>query len=557
MASKKPLALYGGKLKVLQDGDTTLGMDDASEASSIAVRAGSLARLASSEGVNGSVFITDIDPQSSGNVGSKSYSSSGEVLDSCVTDTDLVTVSVLALPGDSNFVPYVTIDAVVVPLALQSDQPLFRGTLDVDLDSATELTVLHEDGAAHTCMITADSPPVIQSAVFTGSYPGSQTELKLNDTFQLNVVSDIAVTAVEVDNFGTFQADTFAKSSATNQTITGDIANRGTTVQDLGAKVRVQKSTGSWSDWFFTTSGGSTDGVHTLKLNNLYPSVAINSITYPATQEALKNSEEATVSNTVSNQNTILYSSGNGDLTIASTGVYETSKIVNRNGGSYNIATNNFMITATRTANDAVTVASDCVFIANVLPTIGLSVPYSRLRSGGNDGTSAQNYTVTLSSNQRIITAPTLTAGGGTLTTSFSGGPTSWTRNLQVDDDDTKGAFSFSSLSAKNLSNMEQTSINSGASFTLGGFVSRDIALAAFENEATMNVEATTYSKVTLSWSFKTSVTTRAALDSSPPIVDNWCLEAVDANPATIRILDTSATGSSSQESTITIEEAV
>jgi len=557
MASKKPIVLYEGDLKVLQTGDTTPGMDYASEASSIAERASSLARLASSEGVNGSVFITDLEPQSSGNVGSKVTSSDGDVLDSCVTDTNLLTVSVLALPGDTNFKPYVEIDSVQVPLTAQSDEPLFRGTLNIDLAGATSITVIHEDGASHTCQITADTPPVVQTAVFTGGYPGTQTELKVNDYFDLNVVSDIAIVTIEVDNFGAFQADTFGVASGLNHTITGTIANRGTSVQNLGARVRVQKSTGSWSAWFLTTSAGSTDGTHTVKLNNLFPSVNIGTITYPVTQSALKDSETATVANTVSNQSTISYTSGNGDLLISNSTAYEPSKTVTRNGGNYNISANNFTITATRTPNNAVTAVSTVVFIANVLPVINLSLPYSRLRSGGNDGTSAQNYTVTLNSNQRLISAPTLNAGGGTLTNSFTGGPSTWTRNIQIDDDDTKGSFSFSSLSAMNLSNMEQTVINSGASYTLGGFVSRSIALAAFIAEANMNVAVDTYSKTTLSWSFKPSLTIRAALNSTPPIVDNWCVVATDTNPTTIRILDTSAVAASSQESTITIEEAV
>ena len=450
-----------------------------------------------------------------------------------------------------------TIDDVQVTLSAQSDEPLFRGTLNIDLDSATSVTVIHEDGAAHTCQIAADTPPVVQTAVFANGYPGSQTELKINDQFDLTVVSDIAIVAIELDNYGAFQADSFSVSSGTNHTVTGDIANRGTTVQNLGAKVRVQKSTGSWSEWFLTTSAGSTDGTHTVKLNNLFPSVSISTKAYPASQEALKDSETATVANTVSNYSTISYTSGNGDLAISNSTTYETSKTVTRNGGSYNISSNNFTITATRTPNAAVTAASTVVYIANVLPTIGLSLPYSRLRSGGNDGTSAQNYTLTLSSNQRLISAPTLNLNEGTFTNSFSGGPTSWTRTLQVHDDDIPGTYSFSSLSATSLSNMEQTAINSGSSYTIGGFISRAIALAAFTAETTMDVAISTYTKTTLSWSFKPSLTTRAALNSSPPIVDNWCAVAVDANPTTIRILDTSAVQSSSQESTLTIEEAV
>ena len=506
--------------------------------------------------IHGGVFITDITPTGAGNVGSKVTSSDGVVLESCVSDTTAITVSVLAITGHTNYKPVVTVNGLPVTLTAFSDKPLFTGSIAITL-TGTTVTAVHEDGATHVTTVTADVSPNIVSAVFTGGYPGSQTELKLGDTFNLHVVSSVPIIKIEVSDYGAYSSQNFTVSG-TDNTITGVIANRGTTVQSLGAKIRVQKSTGSWSSYYLTENDGSVDGTNLVKLNNLYPSLAIGTITYPGSQQALKNSETATVANTASSYNTIVYDSPNGDISIANTTTFENPKTVTRIGGSYNVSTNNFRVTANRSANNATTTVQGLVKIANTACTVNITTPYSRLQSGGNDGTSAQNYTITVTASQNLLQAPTLAAGMGTWQGSgFTGSGTTWTRALQITDVMAKGSYSFSSLSAFNLAGIETTSINSGSTYTIGGFVARNITLAAFANEAAMNVAATDYTKVTLSWSFKPSLTIRSPLNSTPPVVDNWCLVALSTNPTTIRLLDTSATNSCSQASTITIQESV
>ena len=579
--TKRPLALDNGRAQQLQDGD---GLSIGAELQFPAVTTpatppsgaykiypksdGKIYKLndagveseVGAAGIDGAVFVSNIIPTGSGNVGSKVYSSDGMVLESCVSDTPLVTVSVLAITGHTNYKPVVTVNGAPVTLTGGSDKPLFTGTIAIDLGVGTTVTVVHEDGASHVTTVAVDTPPVISSAIFTGGYPGSQTQLKSNDSFQFRVVSDIPVTAVEFSDYGSFQAHVFTVSSGTDHTVTGTIANRGTSVQDLGARVRVQKSTGSWSTWHLTEADGSADGVNLVKLCNLYPSVSVGAITYPVSQSALKDSETADVANTASNYDVIAYDSQNGDISIASPSVFANPKTVTRIAGTYNIATANFRATATRSANAAVTIATGIVKIAHTSPTIDITVPASRLRSGGNDGTAAQDHTVTITSSQQLYQAPTLAAGsgGGTFQgAGFSGGPSVWTRALRVSDDDVKAGYSFNTLNAVNLAGKIVTTINSGASYTLGGFVSRAIALAAFANETHMHVAASDYMKVTLSWSFKTSLNIRAALDTSPPVVDSWCLAATGTNPVVIRVLDTAATDACSQESTITIQESV
>jgi len=512
-------------------------------------------------GVNGSVFITNMTPQSSGNVGAKVFSSDGVVLDECTTDTQLVVVSVLALPGNTNYKPVITINGVPVTLVANSDKPLFNGTINVDLSGTTGLTVIHEDGAEHSIVIVQDTPPQVLAANFTGGYPSTQTtqiELKENDTFNFYVESDVPIISVQLDNFEAYKLMTSGVTSGTGHTITGIIANRGNTAQDQRGRVRVQKSTGGWSDWFTTTIG--VDGTGHVVLNNLHPTITFGTITYPATQSALKDSESAIVNHTVSGYTTVTYSSSspNSELSISNTSTYEAAKSAQRIAGGYNIATNNFRIVANRAANNATTTSNTVVWIAHDNQVITVSSP-ARLRSGGNDGTSAQNHTITIGSTQRLASVPTLVAPVGNWQGSgftWTAGATSFTRALQILDSMIKGAQSWGALNTVNLAGKVVSTITTGNNYVLGGFVSRQIPLTASLNEAIMNVAALDYTKVTLTWSFEPSVTIRAALNSSPIITNGWCLVALDTNPTTIRILD-AKTQSSTQESIITIEEII
>lgn len=511
-------------------------------------------------GVNGSAFITDIEPQGVGeSVGDKVFSSDGLVLDSCSSTTNLIRVYVLALPGNTNYKPVLTVNGSVVGnLVAQTDAPLFRGSVDIDLQGSGSVVILHEDGASHTAIVTQDLPPVITAARFTGGYPGTQTELKSGDSYQLLVNTDVNVVNIEISNYGAFTSATSAVSPGDEHTITGTIANRGTTTQALGAKIRVQKASGAWSEYFLTETAGSTDGVNLVNLNNTYPSIVFGSISYPLNQTALKGSETATVNQTITNFDTVIYSSPNNQLTISTPTTYQSAKAATRSSGDYNISTNNFRVVATRSANNASTTANTVVKIANAAPSVSITITGNptRLRSGGNDGTSPQNYTINVVSNQQLSSAPSLTAPGGTFQGSgFSGGPTTWTRTLTVSDNDAKGSYNFAGLSATNLAGVEQNTITSGQTYTLGGFVSRSIPLEAFQNEAQFNVPVVTYSKVTVSWSFNPNVATRAALDTLPPVFRSWCLVSpIDQSPVTVRILDDSYS-SSTQRSTITIQE--
>ena len=534
--------------------------------------AGSPIPSTEASGAGGSIFITYVDPSGGiGNVGDRVYETPGQVrgntaLISCSTTTQNVLVDIYALQGRTRFKPKLYITGQEIPLSLvlrQDDRPVFLvSNFGVNLNNATSLRVDHEDGAYHTISIAQDAPPQVTSAYFYGGYPISpaQTELKHNDTFNFTVNSNVPIVAIQIYDFGAAKTATHNFTATTSKNIIITIADRGNATQNLGVKLRVQKANGSWSSDYLTSDYGSTDGIHTVKLNNIGPIISFGTITYPGTQGALKGTEPAIVVNNVSNYNTISYTSSQLDITNST--LYQNPITVTRKsaGIDYNPSSPNLTITAVRTANNKSASGSVLVKIANGTFDLNISTNGGqRLRTGGNNGTSAQSYTVTISSTHELSSAPTLAvpAGGGTLG-SFGGGPTSWNATLSnINDDLTKTTYNWGAISAKNLAGTTVTTINAGGSYVIGGFVSRSLTLAAFQNTLTLNTSVSDFNKMTLSWPFDPSVTTRRAIGTQPPNADSWTIDNVNVNPTTVIILDTSATQSSSQATSVTVQETV
>lgn len=454
---------------------------------------------------------------------------------------------------------YVNGQAAVLPLV----GSIYRGTVDYTVAGEGDVVceAKNPDGnvaASDTILVRLALPPVISSAQFTGGYPGSQTELKAGDNFDIQVVADKNFDQVRVLNYEACILGTYTVPAGVSATITAEIADRGTTAVARPARVQVRDAvTGAWSDTKDTNDGGgSTDGVHAVLCNNLYPSVSIGAVTYPATQQALKGSETATVVNTVSNFTTVAYDDPTGSqLNITNPASYQTPKTVTRSGGTYNISSPNFRVTANRAANDATTVQQGVVKIANVAATITVSEQYARLRSGGNDGTTAPSYTITVTSDQQLLAAPTLNpeAGGskGTFIGSWSGGPSVWMRQFQIHDEDAKGIFTWAGLSATNLAGIVTSSISGNDTYTLGGFVARTVTWDAFQTiSRNLNVAIVDFNKIQAGiFSATNQQSTRYPISTAPPQTDGYTSEdPVGTKPHNVEWLDTTAASSNTGE---------
>ena len=453
-------------------------------------------------GVGGSgwICITDIAAPG-GVVDEKVYQDEANtVLQSCrVSDLD---IEVTVKAG----YPVVAINGTFYQLAPAPDGGHYVGTIALTLVGAGVLTVKSQtpngaDGAEDSAAIAYEAPPVLLTLGFLGAYPGSQTELKAGDTFQLTGTTDKPADAVEIQDFGAMALGVQTFVSGTSFTVTGTIADRGNVSQLLSAKARARSAaTGAYGPVRDTNlGGGSVEPVDVVRCNNLHPMVVWGNVVYPASQGALKNSEQATVPFSMANADSVAFTSPNGDLSVANPTLNEDPKTVTRISGSYNDSTLNLRATATRAANAAQTVANTLVKIANMAAVVGVTEPAARLRSGGNNGSAPQDHTITLTSNQELYAAPSLDAAAGAGTwqgAGFTGGPKVWTRPLRVVDTDSKGTFTWTNLAAVNLAGIPTTTITGNATYVLGGFVARTLYFPAFSQSTQLSVAVVDYAKL-------------------------------------------------------------
>ena len=451
----------------------------------------------------GQVYITDIVPTSTGIVGTKQYVAgtvpANAVLTEASSDTVNVRVRIHAEGGTTFFSPTVTVNGVTATLtkaavgANLDASRVFTGYADIVVAATgdTPVEVVSSTGATASGVVHMLAAGPTFSTLTIGALPGVQTEAKAGDAVTVSGAVANDATYAEIIAGGAASALVSLTLGAADsagpglKTVTGTfIVGSGSGAQAV--TVRARNS--------FGTYGTNFTSSNTITLNQTYPTIGSFTVTYPATQGALKNAETATVAATVTNANTYVYSS-TADLSIASPTTYAASKTVTRVGGNYVNSGVNYTITATRAANGATTTASTLVKIANVAPTAAITISGnpSRLVSSA----AGQSYTVVVTANQVLNSAPVLTASSGTWSGSWSGSGTTWSRTLVINDTHPKGAQTFSGLSVAGLANVVGNTITSGANYTVGGFTTRQITFAAFSQYEAIGTFVTDISKVT------------------------------------------------------------
>ena len=468
------------------------------------------------EGMAGGLFITDVEPQNAGdvvNITWKTGTIGNSVVESIETDTEELIVTVEWSGTAYEWNGEVTVNTITVTgVSGIGNTRRFTGTASIDLSGLTTITAIHTDGAAAVVDVTLQGVgPLITSVNFLNGYPGSQTEVKENDTYDVEIHFDSTGSEpshAQIYDFGACKTGIFDLSGTElnwgtvhKATITTTIDSTSTSVQALPCRVRARNLFGTYGDPVDSNVGGSVDGINLINCNDRHPAVSFGTISYPSSQSALKGSETATVVFNYTHTDTVVFVSPNGDLSVTGPTVLASPKTVTRISGSYNISTNNLRATANRAANDATSTTNTIINIANVLPTIVITEPAVRLQSGGNAGTSAQNHTITLTSNQQLRSIPTLTAPEGTFG-SFSGSVpgTSFTATLTIHDNNTNGTYIWQSLVAVNLANSTQSTIDTSGSndntYEIGGFVERDIYFAAQSLEENLGTSVSDTAKL-------------------------------------------------------------
>lgn len=463
---------------------------------------------------SGGLFFTDISPSATGIVGNKQFvpgtTPANRVIFEGIADTNNVRVTLFAEGPSSFYSPTIIVSTVppqvggAITATLvedPSDKRAFTATVDlIGITADTVVTATSSTNATAVATIRrADAGPEIVSLTI-GALPGGQTEAKQgdvvtvsgsapNETVYAEIMSGLAANALSVLVVGAVDS-----AGAGFKTLTGTFTvSSASGLQAVQARAR--NTLGTFGSPFTSTNQ--------ITLSQIYPIIGARTVTYPASQSAVKNAESATVSATVTNFDTIAYTSS-ADLVVTAATTYSAAKTVTRASGTYVYGVNNYTITATRTANGAVTTASAAITISNAAPTAAITISGNpaRLQSSAI----GQNYTVTVTSNQRLNTAPVITPTSGTFVGSWAGGPTAWTRVLRITDADTKGGQTFTAT-LTNLANVGGSVITSGAAYIVGGFTTRTITFPAFARFAPIGTSVTDITRVSASYTGAAALT--------------------------------------------------
>lgn len=477
--------------------------------------------------IQGGLFFVDITPTSTGIVGSKEYVPNtvpaNKVITAGTSDTSNVRISLIAEGGGAFYSPTVTLTTVpalpntpvnVTLTEDPSDKRFFIGV--VDLTGVTQDTTVYAtsttNAEASLVIRKAEAAPVVD-LVLIGALPGSQTEVKSGDTVQVSGrVPNNAVyveiigggaaanihNAPDISNLVLGAADSYGSGY---KTFSGTFTvGTGTGTQRISARARNQLGTYS----------APVQSTNTVTLNQTAPTIGARTISYPAGQTALKGSETATVTATVTNFDIISYTTS-ADLEVANPNAYAAAKVVTRVGGNYVNGMTNYTITATKASNGATTTATSAINIANAAPTAAISIVGSPTRllssAAGTD------YVVRITPSQTLSSAPTLVASSGTWQGSWTFGGGAWSRTLRISDSDPKGTQTFSSLSISNNALVSGSTITAGSTYTVGGFATRTITFPAFAQFAPIGTTVVDFSKVTAAYTGAATLTRQASTD--------------------------------------------
>ncbi len=465
------------------------------------------------------IFITDVAPTSTGTVSNKNYEGetapASKVLSDCDSDTDSVTVT-FEVDATGNWQPgevagtavtvYGGSSAVTVSRAsltqITSDVRRFQGTADIQATADTTIYAITADGtkSQDVSYDRLEDPPLITAAQFathpdttggdplvqdaqntTTSLQGTQT-VRVTGTAESHATKVWAVSqGVSSSEQGPFDVTTGAFDFLINVRSSGNTGAQTATVE---AAVGVGG-----------TRGASSPTSNTVTIDHVLPTFSSVGHSYPASQEALKDTETDTVTIThtnIASGDTYLYAdNGTGELTIPATTTYAVSKAVQRLSGNYRESGTNYRLTVTRTEQNGTSASkSGTVKIAHTFPAVTVAK-----NSGGTaldrmgSGSGTKDRTVHLISSQANLSThtPVLTNDAGD--TADWKPASSWsavtnlryTRDYRVLDADigaggqASNNFSWLSCSLKNRAGKETTTIGTNPSYSLGGFTTRTI----------------------------------------------------------------------------------
>ncbi len=445
------------------------------------------------------VFITDVTNSGSGIVGSKTYVANtvpaNAVISSALTDDNTVTIVVMAEGGSSFYSPVLTVrgnpaltageGSVITLTQDQYDKRTFIGSAPITISGTTTVTITSDTGGSASVVVNrAAAGPEVQ-AVTIGAYPNGQTAVRSGQVVTFSGVVENAATQLDViaggaagakSNAATFGA---TDSGGTGfKTFTGSFTVGSATGSALRLTVQAKNSLGTY--------GSQKASTNTISLDQVVPTISNLAIAYPGVQEAIKGTEQATLTFTLSNATSSNATVG-GSLNILSGNDSLSTSIVVQGVGSGDVVSGtNFTITASKPSNGSSVSVSGLTKVVNSSQVNSISIVGSPARL--TSSASGQSYTVYIESNLDLIGdgsgqavyAPTFTSPVGQLSNITRVTDRRWQATLVIKDTDARGSFNFANISTTGLSGIQVTTA-SGTAFVVGGFTERTMTIPLYD----------------------------------------------------------------------------
>lgn len=260
------------------------------------------------------VFITRVEPVSSGNVGSKQFADTipaNQVLLSCVSDTTALRIHFLAESGSSFYNPTVTVDGGAPDSfsEVPDDRRMYIGYKDVVVDTSREVQVVSSTGAVTSVSIVmADAGPEIASLEI-GDIPFGQTAVKQNDNFAFSGTVANAATDVNILNVGAAVSGTVSL---------GAIDSGGEGLRAFSGTAKTSSRTGNLSlnaqaVNSLNTAGNAFPSSNTVLLDQVVPTIDFSVVSIAGGYDAIGQNGSAEVSITITGQDSQSFNFAHGD----------------------------------------------------------------------------------------------------------------------------------------------------------------------------------------------------------------------------------------------------
>ena len=445
------------------------------------------------------VFITDVTNAGTGIVGNKQFLSgtvpANIVLTQATTDDDTVSLVILC-EGGSFYSPTITVTgspalpngqqgATIALTQDQYDKRTFTGSINLTVAATTDVTVTSSTGASATARINRAAAGPAVSSVTIGAYPGSQTAVRSGQVVSFSGVVANDATAIDVVNAGAANAKSAAQTSfgAADSAGAGFKSFVGTFVVSARSGAQALTVTARNS---LGTSGAQKVSGNTIVLDQAVPTITGIAVAYPGVQEALKGTEQATITFTLANAESSSVAISDPIALVSGNTSLSTSIVVQGKGSGDQVTGTNFAITATKPSNGSSATVNGLTKVVNTAQVNTMSIAGSPTRLISS--AAGQAYTVYIESTLDLIGdesgqsayAPTFVSPVGLLSNITRVTDKRWQATLTIRDADAKGTYDFQGISTTGLSGIQVTTA-SGTSFVVGGFTERTLVIPLYD----------------------------------------------------------------------------